>query len=536
MAVKLRCRQAFVCWVAALFIGCGAGAPSLTQRDRGPDQPEAHTRVVGAYVTFHAPSRTFTVGNGRIRRLIQVGAEGRGITTRSLLSLPTGVECIRDGQDDFAVTVAGRSYTTGSGALRYVAHETSSVGRGSRQLRIEMRPPTGDDGREAAFAVTVTYEVPKDLPVIQTWMQIRSLSDTPLLIERASSQLATVRPTTAHVWARGGHPASAALPIDGSPEKGLVWLQSGTRQHGPLVVGLAHAAPGALKRIDAHPDGAVSFSTAAGSAGRWLQPRQTVSLPSAYVWVSVGSLVAQAAREWTDAVDLVRRSIDATSPVDALAVVGADDGSRARALAASGSLVCVPYAWPAAWDGSDGHAEMRALVQAVQTAGGKAGVVTPAAWLPEAGALLDDPTLALRDASGGLVPASWEGRPGWVADLQSEYGDLALRSIVAMIDELDLDAVLLDGRASADAPATEAGAWRSPWDTWAGLLRLVNGLKRERPDVHIGVSAATYGQDDGFDITLYPTAFLWRYGRRSEYDGMWRTVQRDRVTAGGDAR
>jgi len=524
--------------MAALLVGCGASAPPLSEGvgRRGQDAA-APPRMVGAYVTFHAPSRTLVIGNGRIRRRIQIGAEGRGILTRSLLSLPTGVDCLAPGQDDFAVTIGGRSYTTASGALRYVEHETAVVGRGSRQLRIELRP-AGEDGDGPAFAVAVTYEVSKELPVIQTWLEVRSLSETPLLVERPATQLATVRPASAHVWRRGGLPRKVSLPIDGSPEDGLVWLQSSTGQHGPLVVGLASAAPGALKRIDVRPDGSATLSTAGDAGGHWLQPGQTLSLPSAYVWVSVGSLVAQAAREWTDAVHLARRSMDAASPVDVLAVSEPGPGSGAAALAATGALVCLPYAWPAAWDGADGHAELKAVAEEVRAVGGAVGLVAPAAWLPLDGALLDDPTFALRDASGGLVPASWRGRPGWLAHVGSEYGDVALRSLVALIDGLQLDAVLLEGPVSARGEGADGagGVWHSPWEAWGGLLRLVNRLKRERPDVHVGVAAATYGQDDGYDIALYPTAFLWRHGRRSEYDGMWRTVRSELETAGGDNR
>jgi hypothetical protein len=526
------------CWAVALLMGCGAVGPPVAPRLGSASRAQdSQPRVVGAYVTFHAPSRTIIIGNGRIRRRIQIGAERRGIATRSLVALPTGVECLDGSQDDFALTVGGRSYTTGSGALRYVRHDTSAVGRGSRQLRIELRP-AADEEAEAAFSVAVTYEVPKDLPVIQTWIEVRSLSETPLLVERAATQLATARPATAHMWQRGGRPAKVGLPIDGSPEGGLVWLQSASGQHGPLVVGLASAAPGPLKRIDVRTDGAVSLSTAAAAGGLWVQPGQTVSLPSAYVWVSVGALVPQAAREWTDAVHLARRAIDAASPADVIAAAPDDVGSGVAALAATGALVCVPYAWPTAWDGDDGRAELTQAIRVARDAGGRVGLVAPAAWLPLDSGLLKDPNLALRDASGSLVPASWHGRPGWIAALGSEYGDLALRSLVALIDDLRLDAILLDGPVSARANSggVATGAWHSPWKTWDGLLRLVNGLKRERPDVHIGVSAATYGQEDGYDITLYPTAFLWRYGRHGEYDGMWRTVQRDPITAGGDSR
>ena len=122
-----------------------------------------------------------------------------------------------------------------------------------------------------------------------------------------------------------------------------------------------------------------------------------------------------------------------------------------------------------------------------------------------------------------------------VASLSSGYGELALRSLVALVDDLGLHAVLLDGPVTA--PVDSGGSADDPlqvgWGSWDGLLRLVTGLKRERPDIHIGVSASTYGQDDGFDVALHPTSFLWQYGRTANYDGFWRTVERAPISGGG---
>jgi hypothetical protein len=269
--------------------------------------------------------------------------------------------------------------------------------------------------------------------------------------------------------------------------------------------------------------------------GIWAQPGQTVALPSAYVWVSVGPLVAQAAREWMDSIDLARRSIDAARSADAISVANADlDADWLEAQDVNG-IICIPYAWQAAWDADDQAERVSAAAGAIVASGRRPGLLVPVAWLPDGGALAADETLALRTADGGRVAASWRGSSGTMASLSSDYGELALRSLVALVDDLGLDAVLLDGPM---APPHDSGdmpgdVLRAGWDSWNGLLRLVSKLKRERPDIHIGVSGDTYGQSDGFDVALHPTSFLWQYGRSAAYDGLWRTVEGAPTTRGG---
>ncbi|MBT3268236.1 hypothetical protein HN371_13840 [Candidatus Poribacteria bacterium] len=525
-------------WTAVAVVaaaGCGAGPPGeLAPVERGT-AARARPPVVGAYVTYHAHSRVVTIGNALLARRLKIADDDIGFGSVSLRSLPTGVEILSGPQHDFALSVGGRSYTTGNGSLQYIRHDTSSDGRGGQSLRLYLRPivPGGPDA--APFELTVVYEVAKDEPIIQTWGEVANHGDVPLLIEDAATQITTVAPDAAYVWRRGGRAATTTLPVAGGAEHGLVWLRSSTGRHGPLIVGLASAVPGPLKRIAADRAGGVAVGMAARSGGIWVQPRQTVALPSAYVWASVGPLVAQAARDWMDAIDLARRSIDAAGSVDDVSVADGELNATWLESRAPDAIVCVPYAWQSAWDDDDERDRVTAATRTIAESGRRVGLHVPVAWLPDGGALAADGTFALTTAVGDRFSASWRGRPGMVASLSSGYGELALRSLVALVDDLGLHAVLLDGPVTA--PVDSGGSADDPlqvgWGSWDGLLRLVTGLKRERPDIHIGVSASTYGQDDGFDVALHPTSFLWQYGRTANYDGFWRTVERAPISGGG---
>ncbi|MAF10790.1 hypothetical protein CMK11_10090 [Candidatus Poribacteria bacterium] len=524
-----------VCAIVAVA-GCGGSGRSTRLARVGRDTPSRATPpVVGAYVTYHAPSRVFTVGNGSLARRIQIADDGMGVATLSLRSLPTGVETLAGAQHDFAVSIGGKSYTTGNRSLEYVRHDTASDGRGAQALRLYFRPVTVG-GRDAApFEVAAIYEVAKDTPVMQTWLEARNLGDVPLIVEDAATQLVTVTPDAAYAWRRGGRPATIALPIVGGADHGLVWLSASTARHGPLIIGIASSAPGPLKRIAADRAGRVAVGMDPRGGGIWAQPGQTVALPSAYVWVSVGPLVAQAAREWMDSIDLARRSIDAAPHVDVISVANADLDADWLEAQDVNAVVCVPYAWQAAWDADDQAERVFAATGAIVASGRRPGLLVPAAWLPDGGALAADETLALRTAAGGRVAASWWGSSGTMASLSSDYRELALRSLVALVDDLGLDAVLLDGPVTASVGAGDKPDNRlhAGWDSWNGLLRLVSNLKRERPDIHIGVSGDTYRQSDGFDVALHPTSFLWQRGRSAAYDGFWRTVASAPATAGG---
>lgn len=533
--MALTARAALV--AVLLLAGCGghvsaprasAGRPSAVERAL-PD-------VVGAYVTYHGRSRTFVIGNGLLARRIQVSEDGTDFATVSLRSLPTGVECLSGPQHDFAVTIGGRAYITGNRSLRYERHETSSDRRGSQRLRMYLRPAQQTPGDEAPFEVSVVYEVAKDSPVMQTWIEVENLGPVPVLVEDGATQLTTIAPDGAYVWRRSRRPTSVKLPMRGAPDYGLAWLQAATQQHGPMTVGVASAAPGPLKSISADREGRVSVGMAAQGGGMWAQPGQRIALPSAYMWVSVGPLVAQAAREWMDAIDLARRAVDVAAPAAGISV--APDNVDARWLATQdvNDIVCVRYAWQTAWDGEDdARGRVTAAVEAIRKSGRRAGLLAPVAWLPDGGRLAQDPTLALATVVGAPFSSSWGGRSGVLASLSSDYGDVALRSLIALVDDLELHAILLDGPVTAriDSGGARGAAWHAPWESWNGLLRLVSGLKRERPDVHIGVSAETYGQDDGFDVTLHPMAFLWRFGGQARYDGFWREVERAPITGGG---
>lgn len=521
-----------VALAALVVVGCGKALPPAPVR-AGARTATAHPPVVGAFITYHARSRVFDIGNGRMARRIQVSEDGSDFATVSLRSLPSGVECLAGPQRDFAVTIGGRSYTTGSGSLRYVRHKTSSDRRGSQQLRMYLQP-LHDDGASAPFELSVVYEVGKDAPSMQTWVEVENLGPAPVLVDYAATQLTTVTPDAAYVWRRGGRPASVKLPTTGPPEHGLVWLQASTAQHGPLIVGFASAAPGPLRHVTMGREGQVKVGTAGG--GVWAHPGQTVALASAYVWVSVGPMIAQAAREWVASIELARRAVDVAAATDEISVAGHSLDAEWLATRDVNGIVCVPYAWQAAWDGADDdRARVTAAVKRVQDSGRRAGLLVPVAWLPENGGLAEDPALTLTTAVGEPFPISWHGGAGVVGALSSEYGELALRSLVALIDDLGLDAVLLDGPITShiDSGGAGGGEWHAPWESWNGLLRLVSSLKRERPDVHIGVSAETYGQADGFDVALHPVAFLWRYGRQASYDGFWRDVERAPTTNGG---
>ncbi|GIX07210.1 MAG: hypothetical protein KatS3mg115_1613 [Candidatus Poribacteria bacterium] len=496
-----------------LFWAC-SGAPRSAS---APAPPEASSPAIrrGAYVVI-GPTGVIALGNLHLQRRLVPIQEGQGLATRSLVLRATRAELCAGLGEEAGVQIGERTWSTGTGLLRLVDVERDADPMGTQQLRLHFAPSQPE---APPFRVTVGYEVAADAPWMRKWIEVENRGDLPLPVRSVQTErLPVLRPERVFGWTAEGVRSVEEAEVPAAPSGWLVLEGSFGK------VFLIQEAPGFLRRVSNPTTGIVQVTTADDPALVWLTPGERMIFPGVQWWAAAGDVEAErrAYFEFLRERSRWSRSDGGKATIRLLAL---GDHPLPSIETLSEPAVALAYAWPRAWD-TPGE-EPRELIQAVEalrSAGKRVYLWVPVAWIPRGGGLAEFSEWIAHTSSGEPLLASWQGEEGLLAVIESEYRELVLNVLVALVDRLGVDGLLLGGTAVPPQGGYRYGQrLGSRLRAYLGLLELLGRLRSERPEVELGVLPTLAPMGEGFEGMLYPFAFLAVWGETSE-PAVWRTL------------
>lgn len=500
------------------FLACGrASVPVRPSESSASTAPEV---LRGAYVTYSGRNRVLTVGNGFFSRTLSVDPLTAGVVTVRLRTRD-GRDLLRGPTEEFRLRVGEKDLLGFGGDLVYDAYETSGDPSGVRRVRITLK------SAKPPLKLLLGFDVFPDAPLMRKSLEVVNLSGVPLRIGGAIvERLSLSAPARVVGWERKDTLRPWSLPASAAEEGGLFWLQWANN-----AMGFLNEAPGPLKRAEVNLDGDLLVGTNEITSEFWIQSGETVAFPAVWTYFAEDGDTLKGSTAFLTALRKLRRTLAREESLSFFVAETNEITPRDLERLPVGGVVCLNYAWQNDLDASSPPETLFRVATTIRNSGRLLGLRVPLAWLPPEWHNRHGPDWVQTDPDGNPIPAMWDGMAGVQASLASDYAIVASQSLIAIVQRLAPDYLLLDG-ALRQGDATAFGYGSKPrrrasdWTLWMRALWTLNLLAQERPQMGIGVSSGLYGMSRGFDMPLWSVGFLWSWkATPSPNEAFWRVAQ-----------